>query len=89
MNIYVGNLPFRTSEDDLRQAFEAFGAVSSASIITDRETGRSRGFGFVEMPNGEEAQKAIESLNGSKFSGRDLTVNEARPRGARTDGPGH
>lgn len=82
MNIYVGNLPWRSSEEDLRGAFEAFGEVSSAKIITDRETGRSRGFGFVEMPDDSAAQAAIEGLNDQDFQGRSLRVNEARPRGS-------
>jgi RNA recognition motif-containing protein len=80
MNIYVGNLPFGTSEDDLRQIFEAYGEVSSAKIITDRLSGKSRGFGFVEMPNQDEAQAALDQLNGSDMDGRALTVSEARPR---------
>lgn len=80
MNIYVGNLSFKTSEAELRQAFEAFGAVDTTSIITDRQTGRSRGFGFVEMPDSEEALRAIEELNGAQLGGRPITVNEARPR---------
>jgi RNA recognition motif-containing protein len=80
MNIYVGNLPFTADEDELRSKFEEFGAVDSAKIITDRETGRSRGFGFVEMPNDEEAQAAIDKLQGADFGGRALTVSEARPR---------
>ena len=80
MNIYVGNLPFSAVEDELRAKFEEFGAVDSAKIIMDRETGRSRGFGFVEMPNDDEAQAAIDGLQGSDFGGRALTVSEARPR---------
>jgi len=80
MNIYCGNLSYRMSEADLRQAFEAFGAVDSARIITDRETGRSKGFGFVEMPDNGEAQAAIDALNGSELEGRVMNVNEARPR---------
>ena len=80
MNIYVGNLPREATEDDLRQAFEAFGEVASAKIITDRFTGDSRGFGFVEMGNGTEAQAAISGLNGKDLKGRSLRVNEARPR---------
>lgn len=87
MNIYVGNLPWRASEDDLRSAFEAFGEVTSAKIVTDRETGRSRGFGFVEMPDGDAAQAAIDSLNDKDFEGRNLRVNEARPRDDRPRGP--
>jgi RNA recognition motif-containing protein len=88
MNIYVGNLSFKTSEAELRQAFEAFGSVSSVNLITDRETGRPRGFAFVEMPNAEEARRAVESLNGSSVGGRNLTVNEARPREPRGPGGG-
>ena len=80
MNIYVANLPWSTTDDDLRSSFEAYGSVDSATIIKDRETGRSRGFGFVEMPDDGEAQAAIEGLNGQDFGGRPLTVNEARPR---------
>ncbi len=80
MNIFVGNLSFDASEGDLRQAFEAHGAVSSANIITDRETGRPRGFGFVEMPNDEEARKAIEAIHETDLAGRAVNVNEARPR---------
>ena len=90
MNIYVGNLSFSTQEDALRAEFEAYGQVTSAKVITDRETGRSRGFGFVEMDDDEAARAAIEALNGKDLDGRTLTVNEARPResgggrGART-----
>jgi RNA recognition motif-containing protein len=80
MNIYVGNLPFSISEDDVREAFSAYGQVASVSIIKDKFTGESRGFAFVEMPNGNEAQAAISALNGQAFRGRTLTVNEARPR---------
>ncbi len=80
MNIYVGNLPYDVSEDDLRQAFEAYGEVSSTSVIMDKLSGKSRGFGFVEMPNQAEAEAAIAGLNGQDFKGRALTVNEARPR---------
>ena len=79
-NIYVGNLSFQTTNDELRSAFEEFGQVSSANVIQDRETGRSRGFGFVEMPDGDAAQQAIQQMNESEFQGRKLTVNEARPR---------
>ncbi|GAB6043514.1 RNA recognition motif domain-containing protein [Endothiovibrio diazotrophicus] len=79
-NIYVGNLPFSTTDDDLRSAFEAHGEVSSAQVIFDRETRRSRGFGFVEMPNAHEADTAIEVMNGTDMGGRPLRVNEARPR---------
>lgn len=84
MNIYVGNLSRDLTESELKEAFEAFGTVNSASIIKDRYTGDSRGFGFVEMPNPEEAQAAINSLNGKSLKGRTATVNEARPR---TDKP--
>lgn len=87
MNIYVGNLSFKTTEAELRQLFESFGSVTSVNVIKDRESGRPRGFGFVEMPNAEEAQRAIESINGTSLGGRDLTVNEARPRQDRGDGP--
>jgi len=80
MNIFVGNLTWTTTEDDLTQLFEPFGTVSQARIATDRETGRSRGFGFVEMPNDAEAQEAIAELHGATIGGRQLTVNEARPR---------
>jgi RNA recognition motif-containing protein len=86
MNIYVGNLSRDMSEAELREAFEAFGQVSSASIIKDKYSGQSRGFGFVEMPNKEEADKAIASLNGKEMKGRNLTVNEARPRTDRPRG---
>lgn len=82
MNIYVGNLPWGTAEDDLRSAFEAYGEVTSAKVITDRETGRSRGFGFVEMSDNGAAQSAIDGLNEKDFQGRNLRVNEARPRGS-------
>ena len=83
VNIYVGNLSFDASEDDLRGAFSQFGEVSSVSIITDRETGRSRGFAFVEMPNDSEANEAISSLNNKEIAGRRVTVNEARPKSDR------
>lgn len=79
-NIYVGNLSFKATEDDLRDAFGRFGEVSSVHIITDRETGRSRGFAFVEMPNDDEANTAIEELNRSQIVGREVNVNEARPK---------
>ncbi|UCC39323.1 MAG: RNA-binding protein [Candidatus Aminicenantes bacterium] len=89
MNIYVGNLPREANEEDLRQAFEAFGEVTSVKIITDRFTGDSRGFGFVEMPNNPEAQSAISDLDGKELKGRTLRVNEARPRrDARRGGRG-
>ncbi len=77
--LYVGNLPYTTSEDDLKEVFVPYGEVSSAKIITDRETGRSRGFGFVEIES-DGAQKAIDALDGKEFGGRSLRVNEARER---------
>jgi len=80
MNIYVGNLSYQTSEDELFELFENMGQVDSARIITDRETGRSKGFGFVEMADAEQAKAAIEQLNGTEHGGRNLTVNEAKPR---------
>lgn len=79
MNVYVGNLPFNTTTADLEALFEQYGEIESAAVITDRETGRSRGFGFVEMPDAA-ANEAIENLNGSDYGGRQLTVNQARPR---------
>jgi cold-inducible RNA-binding protein len=78
--IFVGNISFSTTEADLRQWFAPYGSVETASIVTDRDTGRSRGFGFVEMPNNSEADAAITALNGSDSGGRPLTVNEARPK---------
>jgi RNA recognition motif-containing protein len=87
-NIYVGNLTWDATADDLLALFQEHGAVSRAQVITDRETGRSRGFGFVEMDNDAEAQKAIDELNGKPFRGRPLTVNEARPREDRGGGGG-
>ena len=98
MNIYVGNLSFNVSEENLRQAFEAFGQVSSATIIKDKYSGQPRGFGFVEMPNRAEAQAAIENLNGKDLLGQQMNVNEARPRtdrgksggqGGHRGGPGY
>ena len=80
MNIYVGNLSRKVTEEDLRQAFEAFGQVASATIIKDKFSGESRGFGFVEMPTKAEAQSAIKDLNGKELKGQVLNVNEARPR---------
>src|SRR5258708_16005938 len=85
-NIYVGNLTWGTTADDLLALFQQHGEVARAQVITDRETGRSRGFGFVEMANDNEAQAAIDALNGSNFHGRPLTVNEAKPQERR--GPG-
>jgi RNA recognition motif-containing protein len=87
-NIYVGNLSWGTTEDQLRDLFEAHGEVLSARIITDRDTGRSRGFGFVEMESDDAANAAIEALNGQLVDGRPLTVNEARPRRPRNSGGG-
>ena len=79
-NIYVGNLPYTTSETELQQSFEAYGAVARTKVIMDRDTGKSRGFGFVEMTNDPEAEAAIEALNGAEFGGRRLVVNKARPK---------
>jgi RNA recognition motif-containing protein len=84
MNIYVGNLLRSLSETELKEVFQAYGTVQTASIIKDKMTGESRGFGFVEMPNKDEATKAISSLNGKDLKGRNMTVNEAKPR---TEGP--
>ena len=83
MNIYIGNLPYNVSEDELREAFAEFGQVDRANIINDKFTGRSKGFGFVEMPNASEAEKAIETMNETDFKGRTIKVNEARPREER------
>ena len=83
MNIYVGNLPYSTRDDELERVFGAYGEISSATVIIDRESNRSRGFGFVEMPNDDEAQAAIAALNGSDLGGRTITVNQARPREER------
>ncbi|HOD52068.1 MAG TPA: RNA-binding protein [Candidatus Hydrogenedentes bacterium] len=80
MNIYVGNLSYTTTDDQLRQAFEPYGTVSAARVVFDRVENRSRGFGFVEMPNGSEAKAAIEAMNGADMQGRALKVNEARPK---------
>ena len=88
MNIYVGNLLREATEDDLRQAFEAFGQVTSVKIITDKYTGDPRGFGFVEMANHQEAKSAISELDGKDLKGRTLKVNEARPRDDRRGGFG-
>ncbi len=85
-NLYVGNLPYNTTADDLRDAFSQFGTVARAQVVEDRETGRSRGFGFIEMSDGGEA--AVEAMNGAPFQGRTLTVNEARPREERGPGGG-
>ena len=94
MNIYVGNLSYKVTEEDLQAAFAAFGQVASAKIITDMATGRSKGFGFVEMPSNQEAEAAIQALNGKEIKGRAVTVGQARPRtegrqgGARGRGRG-
>jgi len=88
VNIYVGNLSFDASEEDLRQLFSAYGQVTTSSIIKDRYSGESRGFGFVEMASKDEAQAAINALNGKDFKGRALRVNEARPREDRPRGGG-
>lgn len=87
MNIYVGNLPYSLTDDDLRGAFSQFGEVSSANVITDKFSGQSKGFGFVEMPNNSEADEAIKALNGSALQGRSIKVNQAKPRGDRVSRP--
>ena len=87
-NIFVGNLSFNTGEDELRQMFEQYGQVDRVAIMTDRDTGRSRGFGFVEMTNDEDGEKAIAALNGSQLGGRTLNVNEAKAREDRGGGRG-
>lgn len=88
LRIYVGNLAYETDEQELRQAFEIHGEVQEVSVVRDRDTGRSRGFGFVEMPTSEEAQAAISEINGKDLGGRTLTVNEARARQERGPGGG-
>jgi RNA recognition motif-containing protein len=88
LNIFVGNLSFSTRDEDLRAAFAKFGQVDSAQVVMDRDSGRSRGFGFVEMPDNGAAQQAISALNGADLQGRPLTVNEARPKPARGGGGG-
>ena len=85
MNIFVGNLGFSVTDHDLRQLFESYGVVDKVSIITDRDTGRSRGFGFVEMPDSAAAKAAIQELQGTTLAGRTLNVNEAKPREPRRD----
>jgi cold-inducible RNA-binding protein len=80
MNIYVGNLPFDAQESDLRNLFSEFGTIDSAAVVNDRDTGRSRGFGFVEMASSEDGKRAIEKLDGQDLNGRRLNVNEAKPR---------
>ena len=87
-NIFVGNLDFNVTEEAVRSLFERHGQVNSARIMTDRDTGRSRGFGFVEMASSEDGEKAIAALNGSQVGGRTLNVNEARPKPERTGGGG-
>jgi RNA recognition motif-containing protein len=87
--LYVGNLPYSTAENDLRALFEQVGEVAEATVITDRETGRSKGFGFVEMATEEAAQEAIRRFNGYEINNRPLTVNEARPREERSGGGGY
>ena len=87
-NIFVGNLSFNSSEEAVRGLFENYGTVDRVSIITDRDTGRSRGFAFVEMANDDEAERAINALNGTDFGGRKINVNEARPREERSFGGG-
>jgi len=87
MNIYVGNLPYSTTDADLEAMFQPFGSVQSAKVIFDRETQRSKGFGFVEMANSDDGNKAIEALNGNEVGGRQLRVNEARPRTDNFRGP--
>ena len=88
MNIYVGNLPYTANEEDLKEVFAAHGQVTSVRIVTDRETGQSKGFGFIEMPNDEEATRAIEALEGAEFQGRNLRVNQSKPREERPRGGG-
>lgn len=88
MKMYVGNLSFNTSESQLQALFEPHGAVASAALVMDRETGRPRGFGFVEMPNDAEARAAMTALSGKNVDGRDLTVNEAKPREGGSGGRG-
>ncbi len=83
MNIYVGNLPYSVTDADLREVFSAYGEVSSSAVISDRFSGQSKGFGFVEMPNNAEADEAIKSLNDTNLKGRNIKVNQAKPRGER------
>lgn len=87
-NIYVGNCPFDVTEEQLRELFAAYGEVDSVNIITDRDTGRPRGFAFVEMPDTSAAEAAIEGVNGTELGGRDLKVNQARPKRDRGSGGG-
>jgi RNA recognition motif-containing protein len=85
VNIFVGNMAFNATEDDLRQLFEPYGTVEKINLITDRDTGRPRGFGFIEMPDGREAREAIAGLQGKELAGRALNVNEAKPREPRRE----
>lgn len=87
MNLFVGNLSFKVSDDDLRIAFEAHGQVTAARVVRERDTGRSRGFGFVEMPNDDQGRRAIAALNDKPIAGRPVKVNEAQPRGDRPSRP--
>ena len=89
MNIYVGNLAYSMTEDELKDAFGEFGEVASVNIITDKFSGQSKGFGFVEMPNDSEANEAIKALDGSSLSGRNVKVNQAKPRTESPRGPRH
>lgn len=84
MKIYIGNMPYSVTSDELEALFGAHGRVQDAQVITDRETGRSKGFGFIDMPDNSEADEAIKALNGTQLSGRQITVNQARPRRERT-----
>ena len=88
MNIFVGNIDFKLTEDDLKAAFQPYGEIESARIVKDRDTDRPKGFGFIEMPNNEEALKAIEALDGSELCGRKIAVNESRPKPKRNNGRG-
>ncbi|MBS1851711.1 MAG: RNA-binding protein [Acidobacteria bacterium] len=88
-NLYVGNLPHSATEDDLRTLFQPYGDIERVSLVTDRDTGRSRGFAFVEMSHAEEAEKAIAALHGSELGGRTLTINEAKPKTERPRGSGN
>lgn len=83
MNIYVGNLEYNVTEDDLKNAFSEFGEITSANIIMDKFSGQSKGFGFVEMPNNSDAEKAIQALNETSLKGRDIKVNQAKPRSGK------
>lgn len=89
MKIYVGNLPFDATQSGVQELFSQFGQVTDVTLINDRETGRPRGFGFVEMPDSAEANKALTALNGQDFGGRSLNINEAKPRESRPSGGGY